>query len=165
MFKYFRKPANNSTSGISALGNPQLSILPIGIIDIINNTLGEDHLQVNTVVAKYFRAVCKGSTLFSKEYRRVKVRNSFTVMYHNGGVKFGVILFFITIQSHMFAIVESLAANSSSPLLAILHQYITPVCISNNFDCIAVECILCKCVYVHVNNSSYCCKVPFLYSD
>ena len=54
----------------------------MGIIDIINNTLGKVHLGVNTVVVKYFRAFYKGSTLFSKEYRRVKVQNSFTVMYH-----------------------------------------------------------------------------------
>lgn len=103
--------------GIWAIGKVEVKRLPENELGLLNAHFGTS----STLVAVFYR-LQKGGTLFYSElYRRVKIRNSFTVCYKLSGTEFcGNIMYFVIIR----------AANSSCEKICNTeHSYWVSTCI------------------------------------
>ena len=71
--------------------------------------LHKDPISDSYQLQKFFRVAVGKNVFFSKEYTRVRARNSFTVEYiYQGAVKIGIVLYFIYISGHTFASISEL---------------------------------------------------------
>lgn len=141
-----------------ALGTMVLKRLPSEITE----TLASKHGVHEDLQPVFYRLLRRGETFYSKEYKRTKKRNSYTITYHShDDVKFfGYILYFITINSinlH-FAVVQKLVATrveAFHPVTAVLS--VTEL---QQVEIVYVNSIIEKCVCMHLPNSTYLATFP-----
>ena len=69
-------------------------------------------------LATIYRAEHRGTVCYSRQYERIKKRNSYTIMYRNndGRTKFGLIDYFVFIQQKLVAVIKSLLPASNCRL-------------------------------------------------
>ena len=141
----FRKPA----VCCSALGNAQLICLPDEVVCAVNIALGMNHLKTSTLVQKYFSVLKKNSTFF---FERVKIRNSYTILYEKEGVEmFGVIVYFVSVSMNIFGSIQDLDVMPSNPfVLPRLHQQISPVTVSNSILSVFLYNLFCVSVFIYI---------------
>ncbi len=100
---------------------------------------------------QFQRAVIKRSLYHSEQYTRVRVRNSYTVCYRDGGDKYGFIRFFLSVKDHTIAVISPLHVcnHYSHPTeLSDLNTIIVPVERQSGLVVVSVENIVCKCIFI-----------------
>lgn len=76
----------------------------------------EESGENGTDIVKFFRLRNGSDTIYSKDYHRVKTRNSYTVMLNNA--EFCIILYFLRIGNNLHAMVRKLnTVNLSFPIV------------------------------------------------
>ena len=89
--------------------NATLASLDINRLNAALEKLNKHPISTSQEVQKFYRVVVEKNVFFSKEYTRVKARNSFTVEYiHLGTLRIGIILYFIFISGCTFACITEL---------------------------------------------------------
>lgn len=88
--------------------------------DRINQILKSNGLPLlkSTCVRTYHKAIVNGKTYFSKGYKRVTKRNSFTISYrcpYSEAVLFGIIENFIDANGHYLASIREIVITSKGP--------------------------------------------------
>ncbi len=133
--------------GCKAIGKIKEIQLSAELQDVIRAELGFDVDRAQ----QFQRAVIGKSLYHSELYTRVKVRNSYTVCYHDGGEKYGLIRFFLSIKDHVIAVVSPLGASTHychPTEISDLCTCIIPVEKLSNVVAISVKKIVCKCILV-----------------
>ena len=82
--------------------------------------------------SQFLRAKIHQEVFFSEKYTRVKTRNSYTVIYSQGGVeKYGIVQYFLSLSDQAVAVIQPLTVSTSPTCypsqLSILHSRIKPV--------------------------------------
>jgi len=142
--------------GIWAIGKVEVKRLPENELGLLNAHFGTS----STLVAVFYR-LQKGGTLFYSElYRRVKIRNSFTVCYKISGTEFcGKIMYFVIIKEQPAAVVRRFVTLSIPTEFQPVYS-IVPVQYSDRIDIVNVRDIIVKCVYIDVGYSTYVATFP-----
>lgn len=124
---------------------------------------GLDVLHGHAHVAVY-RIEVRGHTYYSRMYKRVKKRNSYTVLFNSDGVtKYGLIEFFLYIACKVVVVLKplvpmqiSLKEHFNLTTTALDCQpFIIPVNIENTVGFCFAEDILCKCIFLNFNSVCY----------
>ena len=116
--------------------------------------------------------ILQDSTLYySKQYKRVKSRNSFTVKFKDvdGTRRYGQVLFFVSISGQVFVFIMKLQAQSLScqDHFCIYHDSLDHIPVSKivplkNTDgsmvCIPASNLISKCVFISVDDDLCKCK-------
>lgn len=101
-------------------------------------------------VQTFFRLLIRDNLYFSKNYGRVKKRNSYTIIYKISGKRFcGIILYFFNIQGHYLAVVTKLELQVVPSFTGVPTFRTTPA----GYDVFSVSCIEQKCLYMNTAES------------
>ena len=110
---------------------------------------------------KFWRLQFKGTLFYSKDYRRVTSRNSYTVCFTNPVETFGQILYFIEltftddITHYPFGVIEVFDCNA---VMNFPHLF---NCVNtHNTVTVPVQDIQFKCLYISFNCNSFISKFP-----
>ncbi|XP_033748473.1 uncharacterized protein LOC117333331 [Pecten maximus] len=141
------------------------------------------NLPPNGTVFRFKRLKIHGNVMHSKEYTRVRVRNSFTVSYTgiNGKIMYGLINYFLAYRSNtkpsetvVLAIITQLFEMIDEQTHYFPYDEITKEYMMNHFKvfglpnfnsqrkAINVENILKLCIYMPQDNCAYVCHPPNL---
>lgn len=116
-----------------------------------------------------YRIEFKGVIYYSRTYKRVKKRNSYTIIYH-GDVeeRFGSIEYFLVLNHKVIAVMKSL-----DPISATCQDHfllnttvldnvlvLTPVVKTSSIVCCFVESFVQKCLFMDFNCVQYISKFP-----
>lgn len=154
--------------GKTALKLPTVSIIHQLNKYIVDNGLGHDQLCKDQQLLTFYRLkiLQPESIYYSSDYKRVKRRNSYTVMYMCSRlVVYGQIKYFILVGSTPLAVVrkacpQAIFNEKFSSDITSLNKIIIPVSMLDAFDVVSVHSILEKCMYVQVS-STECYIVRF----
>lgn len=149
------------------MGGASILTLPSEVVRLANQHLHHygyrPSFQEEEKVQIFFRAEKQNLLLYSAKYRRVKLRNSFTVQYTNksGEQMFGLIQYFFVPNSHFLPLVavrvlhqhtESLQDNFgfSDSTVNSLSRFLVPVSepSPSQFDVTDLDRIVEKCLYI-----------------
>ena len=143
--------------GRTALKLPTTLILQELHKYIIENGLG--HLYTaDQKLLTFYRLKVLQSIYYSSDYTRVKVRNSYTVMYmYNGHAVYGQIKHFLIVGSTPLAVVrkacpQAILSEKFCSEITSLDKIIIPVTMLDAYDVISVHSIIEKCMYVQVSS-------------
>ena len=138
----------------------------IGRLTLVPNPLGIEPPQVQ----KSYRVIVNKQVLYSAEYTRVKARNSYTVQYlHQGSVKYGFILYFLSVSSMTYAAVKQLVTvlnisnyfNLPTDCMDKLHRSgIFPITNDVPVAFVPVNKIVGKAVFISFESLRYVCTLP-----
>lgn len=156
------------------LGKVSTVTLSSSHIDILNTELERFHkppICSSDEVHKFYRVVVGKNVFFSKEYTRVKARNSFTVEYiHQGTVRIGTVLYFIYISGCTFASISELQKISnisgyfgvSTQCLSVLHcsGVIPVVPVQDSIEFVPVNKLYKKAVFIQCGVNMYVGTFP-----
>ena len=115
-----------------------------------------------------YRAEYKGQLYFSRQYSRVKKRNSYTVIYCDGGRQhFAIVDSFVMINNRLIAILLPLIPHSLSckeyfnlSTVVELLSHLIPVTKGNSFKCCFIEQFVCTCLFIDFGFIQYIAKFP-----
>jgi hypothetical protein len=122
-------------------------------------------------ITTFTRLLKDGAIYYSKEYSRVKTRNSYTVGFMDGttfNMMFGQILYFVIIKNQAMAMINVLMPSSAQTAFQLtfgdLDSRVFPVSSTTNVMAVPVECIEEKCIFVSVGADKnfvarFCSKV------
>ena len=138
--------------------------------EALEDLLGRNNMELpSATLTVTYRAECQGITYYSRQYTRVKKRNSYTVMYMDSGVKhFGLIEYFAFVQQRLIAILNPLIPvrtsckqhfHLSTDVLDTL-SFIIPVARMDSVKCCFVEEFTAKCLSVNFGTEYYILKFP-----
>ena len=142
------------------VGNPFCDQLSDEVLQVVNLRMSEHDLPAvgaQQAVPKFYRMIIKNTLYFSVEYKRVKIRNSYTVVYIDSDD--GKELFFLQLYMGNFAFLLSLDPlpvtcqahfGLAHTALDLVHRLI-PVNDCGCLKCVPASAILCKCVYIAIN--------------
>ena len=134
-------------------------------------------LQNSDSVLKFYRATIRRTLLFSKQYSRVKTRNSYTVSYRGErnpeSILWGQIQYFISTRGIAFAIMKQFTEDISCQRIfrlpnsvSALDGRIVPVKESGSIGLVLLDKIIQKCVFVDCLSHAFVCNPPnFLIHD
>lgn len=113
--------------------------------------------QLGVATAPVFYRLLKRSKIFySKNYKRTKKRNSYTVMYRDG---FGQVLYFINLTDKTIAVVQKL--DISLDVRFVLHKSTLYASSTTTITLVPVEHLLEKCVFMGINAAEqYIARIP-----
>lgn len=120
--------------------------------------------QSGRVTPFYKLLMADGTLLFSKKYRRVKSRNSYTISFcGESGRLFGEVVYFVMLNKEPVAIVNVLDNLSScqehfSLTHSLLDLRLFPVAPSNRLVLVPAKSIYEKCISVNVGQELYVAK-------
>lgn len=164
--------------GTSVLGGVTLKVLSPNVHSALTNLFTAEGLDVPFgSVTTFYRVEFKGIILYSRQYQRVKKRNSYTVSYRDvsGSTSFALIDYFVFVHNKVIAILKPLQTIettckehfklTTSALDAVGH--IVPVQIDESSVCVCfLEQILSKCLFLSFNSAvqyvvSFPCTILF----
>ena len=152
--------------------NITLSPLHAACLNAALQSLHIDRAADDQEVQKFFRVVVNKNIYFSKEYSRVKARNSFTVEYIcplQGTRNIGSILYFVKHLHVTFAVVNELVPLSNvsayfslpTNCLNVLHcSGVKPVAVGATITYVPVQNILKKAIFINFNVQCYVATFP-----
>ncbi len=116
--------------------------------------------NLNKITA-FFRLQREREVIYSEEYKRVKLRNSFTVNYtFESSILIGKILFYVIYNNKPAAILIKLQ-QLANPRCFSPNKSIIPIEITSHLQIIPIEHIGEKCIYMEIDNSYlYVVKLP-----
>lgn len=129
-------------------------------------------LHESEMISQHYNEVVKAATifkrlqrrneiLFSEQYSRVKVRNSYTVLYRasSGMLSYGQILYFVCLRNKPAAVIKQLQ-HLRSPEDFQPAKAIVPVTVSPIMEVVNVADIQEKCVFLCVSDVCYVINFP-----
>ncbi|XP_048246530.1 uncharacterized protein LOC124135241 [Haliotis rufescens] len=134
-----------------------------------------EQFQLHGLVHKFFRcATDKGHRLWSAEYQRCKIRNSYTISFiYNDATRYGSILYFIDNEDKLFAVVKlfnvstlgpdgdfSLVSDRLQKYRGMIFKHIILVTDSKEEILLPVDHIHKKCIQISINNVMYIAIPP-----
>ena len=138
----------------------------------LTESLGEllpSHEVPSGLLPTVYRAEYNGNMYYSRQYRRVKKRNSYTVAYIKGGNhEYGVIEYFLLINNRIIAVLRPLTPLSvscrqhfalSTTALDTL-SYLIPVTSVGTFKCCFIEDFVQTCLFIDFSFVQYIIKFP-----
>ena len=141
------------------------TVLSVELLCSVNEYMAEKGhplVEVGQRVMKFFRIDVNNTLYSSKEYTRVKKRNSFTICYNSkGSLRLAQILYFVEAQGCGFAIGKDYGLNGRIALPPQLTSSVFPVIEDQDLKLFSVDLIIRKCVYVNYDNSEFVCVPPF----
>ena len=115
------------------------------------------------------RIEIRGTVLYTRQYKRVKKRNSYTIVYDkNNSKQFGSIEYFVFIHEKVVAVLKPILPlnvnckehfNLSTTILDEI-SFVHPVYVSHTFTFCFVEEIVSKCLFVDFNLDKYIVQFP-----
>ena len=140
------------------------------IMEALEDLLQRNNMELPSApLTVAYRAECQGIAYYSRQYARVKKRNSYTVMYWDSGVKhFGLIEYFAFVQQRLIAILKPLIPvqtsckqhfHLSTDVLDTL-SFLMPVARMDSIKCCFVEDFSAKCLSVNFGTEYYVLKFP-----
>ena len=137
-----------------------LSAAELSAVNVLLSQINSLPIQANQPVKVASRfLMADGMTYFSTAYRRVRVRNSYTVELYSGG--FGQICGFVAID-RLDCVLVRLSQTSTieyDSLSSLSRPRIIPVT-SGAMMCVKAEVLKAKCVFVHGSTASYVVCFP-----
>ena len=113
--------------------------------------------NVGTILPVFFRLQKGGKTFNSSHYTKVRVRNSYTVLFR-GNELFGEILYFTVLkEATAVAVIQSFQMHNVSQFFPASH--LQQIQQKDILHVIPVSNILEKCVCINVGNT-YICRFP-----
>lgn len=115
-------------------------------------------------VKRFYRVLVGQTVLYSAEYRRMSVRNSFTVNYKQDNfVKFGQIQYFLYFSSQILAVIIPLCCESCTAHFGLAHgaldslptSQIVRVISRASLCTISVYSVIGKCVFMNFTHGTY----------
>ena len=145
------------TDKLWLLGSMQTKALPQSVADLASDIFGPNVSRVSS----FLRLQRNSEVFYSKEYTRVKIRNSYTISYHGGGeLCFGQILYFILVEKKAAAVISVLKALPIPPEFTPC-KFIVPVETTSCMEVVDVCDIVSKCIFVEVSvSTSYVVTFP-----
>ena len=122
-----------------------------------------------TPIHKFFRVIVNQSLLYSVEYRRVTVRNTYTIAYHDVDcVMFGLIQYFIHVSGRTGAVLKSLVCTSCSAHFGVAYNALDSLPSSHFMRVVSVGSLtfvplvnfLSKCVLMEFSHGTYVVSFP-----
>ena len=119
----------------------------------------------------YYKAMVKGTVFFSKQYKRVKKRNSYTVSYVNedGHIAYGQIMYFVHWKETgcCSAIINPLGISKECPSPTMLKcGNLLRVDKLNATISVPISSLTSKCLFINIDRYMYVAKFPnFLHYD
>lgn len=154
------------------VGKGSYDLLSEDVLQVVNLKLcdhGFPTIQSQQLVQKFYKMMIRKSLFFSLEYKRVKSRNSYTVVYiEDGREQFGKILFFLQLYTTSFVVLSNLQSlpvtcqahfGLAHSALDIVHKLI-PVNDGDSLKCVPASAIVCKCVYMAIDGKTYVVTFP-----
>ena len=146
----YRPKGHPVSEAVSIVGDILVKPLPAGVAEKANLT--------SRMVQVFYRAEYKHHIYYSKDYGRVKARNSYTVTYcSQGQIQYGFILYFFVACETAFAVIDKLDTCYHNP-----HPCRSaPISVQRNgeIDVIDITSLQEKIMYIH--NSKYAIVVTF----
>ena len=146
--------------------NPFCDQLSDEVLQVVNLRMSEHDLPAGVgaqqAVPKFYRMIIKNTLYYSVKYKRVKIRNSYTVVYidsDDGKEHFGKIVFFLQLYMGNFAVLLSpdplpvtcqAHFGLAHTALDLVHRLI-PVNDCGCLKCVPAFAIVCKCVYIAID--------------
>lgn len=159
--------------GVNVLGGVTLKLLAPEVHVAITN-----HFSANVPtgsITTFYRLQIGGTILYSRQYKRVKKRNSYTISYRdaNGIKKYAFIDFFVYLHNKIACVLIPLQA---MPITCKEHFKLTtgclddighliPVQIQNSVCLCFSEEILAKCLFVSFQSVHYVLEFPSVLFD
>lgn len=109
----------------------------------------------------------KGTVIFSKEYQRVKNRNSYTVSYHYNEKKYGQILYFFYSSAGCYAVIQNLVPcclcsevlNVDNTEAIDCSAMLVPCILTEQLHMAKISSIMNKCLCIEVDDLIYLCEL------
>ena len=126
-------------------------------------------LRIHNPVKKFCRVLVGQTVLYSAEYRRMSVRNSFTVNYkEDNSVKFGLIQYFLYFSSQILAVIIPLCCECCTAHFGLTHSaldnlptsQIVRVISRGSLCTISVYSVIGKCVFMNFPHGIYIVSIP-----
>jgi hypothetical protein len=149
------------------LGRKSIKKHPLGTVHIVGSTSTRTPtpevaqlLQETGSITTFTRVLTNDNVIFySKEYLRVKTRNSYTVAFRDGrNVMFGQILYFVALNNQAIAIIDVLNPGSAESTFQLtfsaLNLRVFPVSSTTRVLAVPVTDIQEKCIFVSVGLST-----------
>ena len=122
------------------VGKQDLTKLDQDTLHSVNLTLSKfnsELLKATDLIQKFYRLSINNCLFFSEAYKRIKTRNSYTILYYQSDqpskIKVGKVLYFLHIHTTALAIIKELEPFHSASTPSFLHSQIVPVKIK---DCV-----------------------------
>ena len=117
-----------------------------------------------------YRIEIRGTIYYSRQYQRVKERNSYTIIYmdQNKLNKFALIEYFVYIHQRVIAVLKPLLPlhacckehfNLSTTIVDDA-SFLNPVTIGDSYSFCFAEDIVCKCLFVDFSSIQYVVQFP-----
>lgn len=143
----------------SVIGDIEMVHLSLEVQEALRRDCGVEAVKVS----RFLRASVKRVELYSFEYKRLKTRNSYTVVYkENEEDKFGLIQYFLSLPTQSVAVVKRLKPTNNycySHQLRELQQRIIPVTVETGIHVVPVKSIITKCIYLDLESSKYVARL------
>lgn len=159
------------TAEVSILGGITFKVPLPSDADALTDFLHKNDLELPSgPLTTIYRIEFKGTVYFCRSYKRVKKRNSYTVLYlDDGQEKFAIIEYFVFIHHKVIALLKPLLPisitckdhfNVSSTVLDSV-LVLTPIVKSNVVKCCFVGSFIKKCLFIDFNSVQYVCQFPY----
>lgn len=159
------------TSEVNVLGGVTLQVALPSIIHALAEYLRTHNLVLapGQLVTMY-RIEIRGTIYYSRQYQRVKKRNSDTIIYmdQNNLNKFALIEYFVYIHQRVIAVLKPLIPlyacckehfNLSTTIVDDV-SFLNPVTIGDSYSFCFAEDIVCKCLFVDFSSIQYVVQFP-----
>lgn len=122
-----------------------------------------------TCIQKFFRVIVNHSLLYSAEYRRVTVRNTYTIAYHDGNdVMFGLVQYFIHVSGQTGAVLKPFICTSCSAHFNLAYDALDNLPSSHFMRVVSVRSLnfvplvnfLSKCILMEFSHGTYVVSFP-----
>ena len=136
-------------------------------LQLLNETLVSSNLPSSCdTVSAGFRCVKNKTLYYSKKYKRVKARNSYTVQFSvDSNLAYGKIKFLVFVYHEVFVFISKLQplASSCETHFAVSHSSLDRLPTSSIIPlypdletemCIHAESLVSKCVFINVTDSN-----------
>ena len=165
---FYRKCVQTALRGEVA---KQLSASEMSLLNQQLSSLNIDVLLEETLCNVAYRTDQDNVLYYSRNYRRVKSRNSYIVWFKDAGscIQFGQIEFFVSVSGKIFALVLKLEVQavscqehfniSHSSLDTLSVSKIVPIVHgSGRLVCIPAANLICKCVFISIDDDLSKCE-------
>lgn len=158
------------TAEVSVLGGLCLKPLLPSVEQVLGEFLQRNSLELPSgPLTTVYCAEYQGNLYFSRQYQRVKKRNSYTVVYSDGEAKqYALIEHFVFVNHRLVAILKPLSLipvarkdhfDVSTTALDTL-SFLIPVVITDVVKCCFVEKFISKCLFIDFGYVKYVLEFP-----
>ena len=156
--------------GTSILGGVTLKFVSPDVQEALMEMFEGQGIDISGSLTTFYRVDIHGTVFYSRQYQRVKKRNSYTIAYHHSAstTKYAFIEYFVYVQERVIAILTPLKPLhiacqdhfhlTTDALDKVL--FLVPVEIESSVCVCFVEDIKAKCLFLNFHSSNYVVLLP-----